>query len=76
MSVEQRSAGGALKEKAEHEHDKREDDLHICAVQRAVGRRGELASDDLHAVLQVDPRDEEAEGIAREARHVLQEVTP
>lgn len=35
------------------------------------GRWGELASDDLHTVLQVDPRDEEAEGIAWEARHIL-----
>lgn len=76
MAVEERGAGRALEEKAEHEHDEREDELDVRAVERAAAGGRELAGDDLHSVLQVDPRDEEAEGVAWEAGHVFQEIAP
>lgn len=76
MAVEERGAGRALEEKAEYEHDEREDELDVRAVERAAAGGRELAGDDLHAVLQVDPRDEEAEGVAWEAGHVFQEIAP
>ena len=37
---------------------------------------GELACYNLDTVLQVDPGDEEAERVAREARDILEEVAP
>ena len=73
MAVEERRARCALEEEREREHDEGEDDLDVCAVE---GRRGELARDDLHAVLEVDPGDEEAERVARKARDILEEVAP
>lgn len=76
VAVEERGAGRALEEKAEHEHDEREDELDVRAVERAAAGGRELAGDDLHSVLQVDPRDEEAEGVAWEAGHVFQEIAP
>lgn len=51
MAVEERGAGRALEEKAEHEHDEREDELDVRAVERAAAGGRELAGDDLHAVL-------------------------
>ncbi len=71
--MEQRCARKKLERKAGDKHDEGEDDLDICAIQR---RCPELPRDDLHSILQIDPRHKETISVAGEASNVLQEIAP
>ena len=76
-----------VREGAEEEccdrHEESQDDAYEsaiessrCGVRRRGVSRGELSCDHLDTVLQVNPRHIEPEGVAREQRDVLKEITP
>ena len=77
MSVEEGFLGQGLEEEGGNEHEEGDDDGDEGAggVLGASGL-GELAGDNLDAVLEVDPGDVEAEGVAGEEGDVFEEVAP
>ena len=68
-----RSTRKRLKEEARNKHDESKNNLHEGSFD---GRVGKLARQDLDSVLQVDPGDEKAEGVAGETGNIFEEVTP
>lgn len=61
-----------LKEEGGHQHEECQYD----SDERAIGSSAELTSDNLYAVLKVDPRHIKTEGIAGEEGHIFQKVAP
>ena len=77
MSVEEGFLGQGLEEEGGDEHEEGDDDGDEGAGGvLGPGGLGELPGDDLDAVLEVDPGDIEAEGVAGEEGDVFEEVTP
>ena len=73
--MKQRRLRQTLKQKARHQHHQRQYNLHERPLQ---SRRltSKLSREDLDAVLEVDPGDEEAEGVAGKPSDIFKEVAP
>jgi hypothetical protein len=79
VPVECVGAGERLECRSRAKHQEREDDGHERArvlLGCGHGRMRKLPSEDLYAVLEVDPGHVETEGVAWEESHVAEEVTP
>lgn len=79
MAMEVRRLRERTEQKRRHEHEQGKNDAYKrpleCRCVCRIGRlAGELSRHDLHAVLQVDPRDVESKGITGEESDVTQEV--